>query len=165
MLKGMLPIGYILGGVILRDFIFFQRDLRLIPRSFAALPFCPLTACRTLRRWSLSACRRASFKARVFLSSVLIEGIAIYLSSGGSSSKEILPFLLKVTAPWTMFSSSRTFPGQSYSIRMRYTSGSKPEIPLPALWAYLWRKCSARGIMSSFRSLKGGMSMVTTLRR
>ena len=87
-----------------------------------------------------------------------------FFISGGMSSGVIVRSEDTTTRRSMRFSSSRTFPGQSY-LSSRSIALFEIAMLRPYFLLNFSRKCPTRGFISSFLSLSGGIVMGTTLSR
>ncbi len=77
----------------------------------------------------------------------------------------MISFCPVTTSRSMTFSSSRTLPGQAYSISADTASGDSVFAGYIPLRVKCWRKCSASIGMSSLRSRSGGTCRWMTFRR
>jgi hypothetical protein len=140
------------------SFILFWRVFLVMPRMTAVLVRLPPVCSRVLTMVS----RSISF--REVGEGVLFPACWPARAGGRPSSAIVFP-LDMITIRSTMFSSSRTLPGQLCCMNACITPRSNPRIVLLFFSLYIRRKCSARRGISSLLSLKGGMVMGTTLIR
>ena len=149
------------------------RVLGLSPSRSAApsrpeiFPFATSSA----RRIFLRSRSRISVTVRIRSGLCWSEGLSLVsrtigVCSGSARSRfNVRPSLEVMTARSMTFSSSRIFPGQSYPFSLTLQSSvsrrDERRLPLP----YRDKKASARRIMSSLRSLSGGMCRGNTFNR
>ncbi len=147
------------GHFRLYSLIFLFNVDRDMPRALAVLVMLPESCPRAVLMRSFSDSRRVLMPSTA-------SGASTALPSFGNFSRSrdgwsIDPFWIK-TARSKIFWSSRTLPGQSYSISLAISESGRVTSRLPAI--RLSREKQRSG-MSSFLSRRGGRWMRTTLRR
>src|SRR5659263_28705 len=134
-------------------FNFSNRVDLAIPSSRAVFVLFPIWRASSPRMFVRSACSQRESPDGI---SVSAPGFAAWRRKEKSVPVSS-PLSAITTARWIALRSSRTFPGQSWEIRVSSAAGESPgtgpeeEFPIPE------RKCRAIGATSSLRSRRGGI--------